>query len=276
MDKDKRQDRIDDHLLGRDSREDRLELEEELARNADLRTELADTELAMAAIELGEDRALKARLQALESKLADTTPGTTAAPRVEAKVANLADRRRRTETRVVDMRRRRKGNLNLLGYAAALLLALAAGWWAFSAGGEINPGQLAMESFEPYDNIATGTVRGNDEQTLEAAAFADYDAGNYEAAAAKFKELPESGSNVNRFYLGQSLLAQRQYEEALTVFRPLMEASGFPLAKESAFYHAVAQLGSGDINVARSSLTRISESASHPLRAEAKALLAKM
>ncbi|MEO0731892.1 MAG: hypothetical protein AAFZ52_03585, partial [Bacteroidota bacterium] len=73
MSSEKNQDRIDDFLLGRNAGDARREFEEEVSRNQDLSNELADTELALAAIELAEDRALKARLQKLEVGLAGAT-----------------------------------------------------------------------------------------------------------------------------------------------------------------------------------------------------------
>jgi len=235
----------------------------------ELSRELKDTELALAAIELAEDQALKARLQGLEQRLAAETPGTTVAPPLTARSSG-----RKPEAKVVQMRQRQKGRFRLVAYAAALLLVLAVGWWALSLPGGFDAQQLAMDSFTPYENIATGTVRGENDDTAEAAAFADYGNGNYAGAADKLSALPPSP--VNQFYLGQSLLAQQKYDEAEDVFRSLMDISDFPLAKESAFYRAVAQLGGGDINVARSSLTRIREADDHPMQQEAADILAEM
>ena len=269
MDKDKKQDRIDEYLLGKGSPEARREFEEETSRNEDISRELGDTELALAALELAEDRALKARLQGLEQRLATETPGGTVAPPPTATASG-----RKPEAKVVQMRQRRKGQLRLVAYAAALLLVLAVGWWALSLPGGLDGQQLAMDSFTPYENIATGTVRGDNDDSAETAAFNEYDNGNYAVAAEKLSALPPS--SINQFYLGQSLLAQQKYDEAQTIFRSLMNISDFPLAEESAFYRAVAQLGGGDINVARSSLTRIREADDHPMQAQAKALLRKL
>lgn len=269
MDKDKRQDRIDEYLLGKGSPETRREFEEETSRNEDLSRELGDTELALAAIELAEDKALKARLQGLEQRLAAQTPGSTVAPPLTAV-------KPKPKGKVVDIRSRHKGQFRLVAYAAALLLMLAVGWWAVSQPGVSAAQQLAMDSFKPYENIATGTVRGDNDATAEAAAFADYDAGNYAAAADKFSALSEANSYVNKFYLGQSLLAQQKFAEALIVFRPLMETPAFPLAQESAYYHALALLGTGETEEAKTALTKISNTDNHEMQAEAKALLAKL
>lgn len=269
MDKDKRQDRIDEYLLGKGAPEERSALEAEFSSDESLSRELGDTELALAAIELAEDQALKARLQGLEQKLVAETPGSTVAPPLTAKTSG-----RQPEAKVVKMRQRSKGPFRLMAYAAALLLVLAVGWWALSVPGGVDARQLAMDNFTPYKNIATGTVRGENDNSAETAAFKDYDNGSYATAAAKFSALPLSP--VNQFYLGQSLLAQQKYDEALAVFSPLMAATDFPFAEESAYYNALAQLGHGDVEEAKKAMAKISGTENHPLQQEAAALLAKM
>jgi TolA-binding protein len=263
MNKENRHNRIDDYLLGRAGREERLEFEEEVTRDAELSNELANTELAMAAIELAEDRALKARLQKLESTLSantiDTAPGTVA-PEKEAKV--------------LTMQPRRKGWMKLLAYAAALLLVLAVGWWALQTSGGFEPELLAMESFEPYQNITTGTVRGDNGLAAEAAAFADYDAGDFAAAEAKLSALPKS--DVNQFYLGQSLLAQEKFKEASSIFIFLSQLDTFPLAKEANYYNTLAFLGEGKVSDARDALTQIARDTEHPMQQQAEKLLEKL
>lgn len=268
MDKDKRQDRIDDYLLGHGSPEDRREFEEETSRNEDLSRELAATELAVAAIELAEDQALKARLQGLEERLAAETQGNTPVPPLTAAA------RRTPKAKVVEMRHRRKGQFRLLAYAAALLLVLAVGWWALSQSVGYDARQLAMDNFTPYENIAAGTVRGDNDTTAATAAFADYDAGNYAAAAEKFSALP--ASNVHQFYLGQSLLAQGEFAAAVTIFTALSTEKDFALAPESTYFAALSHLGQGQKEAARQSLESIIAIPGHPMLAEAKALLAKI
>lgn len=262
MNKDNRQNRIDNYLLGRAGQEERLEFEEEVTRNEELSNDLADTELAMAAIELAEDRALKARLQKLERTLSatstDATPGAISTE----------------EAKVVKMSPNRSGRMKLFAYAAALLLVLAVGWWALQTSGGFEPELLAMESFEPYQNIATGTVRGGNDEAAMAAAFADYDAGNFAGAEAKLSALPES--DVNQFYLGQSLLAQEKFQEAAAIFTPLSELTQFPLAKEANYYNALATLGQANVSDAKQALTQIAQDAEHPMQEEAKKLLAKL
>ncbi|TXF89400.1 hypothetical protein FUA23_10565 [Neolewinella aurantiaca] len=264
MDKDKLQDRIDGYLSGKGSPEARREFEEEISRDEDLSRELDDTKLAVAALELAEDRALKSRLQDLEARLAHE-----GAPNTEVSGVSTP----KPEAKVIGMNRR-KGWLRLVAYAAALLLLLAAGWWAIAQPAGFDAQQLAMDSFTPYQNIVTGTVRGDNDSSAEAAAFAEYDAGNYVAAAEQLSALPASAKYD--FYLGQSLLAQQKYAEAQAVFSSVMGDPDFPLAQEAAYYNALARLGTGAADEARNALVEISDTDGHPMQDEAKALLTKM
>ncbi len=273
MNHEDKQDRIDAYLLGLASKEERLKFEEQISNDEALTQSLGDTELAIAAIEFHEDEAIKARLQKLEQKLA-AEPTAPEVGQTEPVVRSITDRQAKTNARVVDIKRRRAGQLKLLGYAAALLLVLAVGWWSMNLGGGFDAPQLAMDSFRPYDNITTGTVRGDNDQTAEAAAFADYDAGNYAAAEEKLAAL--EATDVNRFYLGQSLLAQNKFAEARSVFIPLARDSDFALTKESQYYVGLAYLGSQDVSDARHALSQIARDLDHPMQKEAKALMAEM
>ncbi len=262
MNKETQQERIDRYLLGRAEREERLELEEEVTRNAALSEQLAETELALAAIELAEDRALKARLQGLEAKLVATgtatadTPATAPAPKV------------------VRMKPRAKSRRNLFAIAATLLLLLAVGWWALQPKGMGDPGQLAMASFEPYDNIAYQIERGGTEVEPAAAAFIAYEEKDYATAATAFAALPATA--VNKFYLGQSELAQGNFAAAAAQFRDLHNADEFNLAQESAYFLALAHLGEGKIEAARKALEVIAGEDGHPMQDKAQTLLTKL
>ena len=263
MNKETQQERIDRYLLGRSENEERLEIEEEVTRDAQLSEQLADTELAMAAIELAEDRALKARLQGLETKLAGTAP-----------TATTEDTTATEPTKVVTMKPRAKSRRNLFAIAATLLLLLAVGWWALQPQGMGDPGQLAMASFEPYDNIAYQIERGSTEAEPEEAAFIAYEGKDYATAATAFAALPATA--VNKFYLGQSELAQGNFAAAAAQFGDLYNADEFNLAQESAYFLALANLGEGKIEVARKALELIAGEAGHPMQDKAKTLLTKL
>lgn len=261
MSSDNKQNRIDDYLLNRASDQDRREFEEEISRNAELSNELADTELALAAIELAEDRALKARLQQLEGSLSSkktSVASTTDAPQ-EAKITQLKPRSSRNRW---------------LAIAASLLLLLAVGWWAVQpSGGVNNNAQLAMANFEPYPNIAYQLERSAPNNSPEEVAFLAYEAGDFQKASAAFLDLP--ASPVSKFYLGQSYLALEEFAAAAAQFAALA-ASEFNLAPESSYYLALSQLGQGKLPEAKKGLEAIVQNENHPSYLEAKALLEKI
>lgn len=256
------QERIDDYLLGKGSAEQRRELEEEISRNPELSAQLAETELALAAIEVHEDAALKARLQQLEKKitnLAEAPELGTEAPAANAKVVKMkaVSRSRRT----------------WMAYAASLLLLIAAGWWLIQMNNSATPEQMAMANFEPYRNIAYTFERGSNDETLEADAYRAYEAGEFAAAAKTLQELPPSAAHS--FYLGQSLLAQGKYAEAAPIFSEISKST-FGLNKESEYFLALAKVGMGQLEAARADLEKIIAVADHPSLTEAKALLSDL
>ncbi|MBC6995670.1 hypothetical protein QWY85_06300 [Neolewinella lacunae] len=255
MSKEETQGRIDDYLLGRASREERRELEAEITRNADLSQELAATERAIAAIELAEDRALKARLQRLEASLQGAGTAETG-----ARVAPLVPRRR---------------VLRLLAFAASFLLVLTLAWFTLlRPDANQDPAQLAMAEFKAYPNIAYVIERGGTEEPPEAAAYLAYEAGDYATAAQRFAQLP--GSAVQQFYLGQSLLGSEDFVGAARALGPLTVDPDFNLAAEAAYYLALAQLGSGDPAAAIVTLEYIVGTPEHPYLAEAQKLLEQL
>ncbi|MEM6770766.1 MAG: hypothetical protein AAF597_09305 [Bacteroidota bacterium] len=261
MSKDDRQVRIDEYLLGQTDANGRRELEEEISRNAALSEQLADTELAMAAIELAEDQALKARLQKLEVNLQGQSTESTAVPQ------SVAD----GEATIVKLQPRKNRRL-FMGIAAAVLLLLTAGWFMLQPKGYDSPAALAMATYEPYANITSGTVRGG-EADPAAAAFTAYDAGDFKAAATAFATLPATA--VNKFYLGQSLLGDEQFAAAAAQFTDLTKAD-FGLRQESEYYLALARLGAGETELAKTLLTTIGESATHPMQTAAQQLLTEL
>ncbi len=260
MSKDDRQIRIDQYLTNQLSSNERREFEEEVSRNAALSEQLADTELAVAAIELAEDQALKSRLQQLDvANFSSDQAGASSAPPASAEAP---------QAKVVSMPSRRNPRF-ILGIAAAVLLLLAAGWFLMQPTGFDSPQALAMASYEPYENITNGTVRGGDDDPA-IAAFMAYDNGDYASAATAFAALPATA--VHKFYLGQSLLATEQFAEAAAQFTDLTKAD-FGLQQEAGYFLALAQLGAGKTDLAKELLTAIGSEDKHPMQQEARSLL---
>jgi TolA-binding protein len=258
MSKDDRQVRIDDYLLGRNSDAGRREIDEEITRNSELANQVADTELAMAAIELAEDEALKARLQNLEKSISANASSSAVEAHSEAKVIGLPPRANRRY---------------LYGIAAAVLLLLVAGWFLMQPKAYDSPAALAMDTFAPYDNIVTGAVRGADASPSDAA-YDAYDAGNFVDAAKGFAKLPATATT--KFYLGQSLLGSQRFTEAADQFEDVRKAADFALAPEANYYLALARAGEGKTNVAKEILADIQRDADHPMLEQAGILMKKL
>lgn len=263
MSKDDRQKRIDRYLNNRLESNERAEFEEEVSRNAALSGQLADTEMAVAAIEMAEDQSLKVRLQKLDAATfsGDQVGGSPAEP----VTGNDA------QTKVVSLKARRAPRL-LLGIAAAILLLLAAGWFLLQPDGFASPAALAMATHKPYENITNGTVRG-DNTDPAASAFRAYDAGDYASAAGAFADLPPTA--VHKFYLGQSLLATGKFADAAAQFTDLTKAD-FGLQQEAEYFLALARLGAGDTTRATELLTTIAAADNHPMQEKADRLLAQI
>lgn len=265
MSNDDKQKRIDDYLLGKGDANTRREFEEESSRDADLSEQLGDTELAMAAIELAEDQALKARLQKLEASFKADTPAMAAESTAVIKQLPTPG----TEKAGVRPRRNLR---RIYAVAAAVLMLLMAGWFILQPKGYNSPNALAMATFEPYENITQGGVRGGEDDPARAA-YAAYDAGRFAEAAALLGKLPTTATN--KFYLGQSLLGSERYKDAAAQFEDLRKVD-FGLAPESAYYLALARLGEGKTDQATALLTNIGEDAAHPMQEKAAALLTEI
>ena len=267
MSKDDSQKRIDDFLLGRANEASRKEMNEEISRNAELSNQLADTQLAMDAIELAEDQALKARLQGLEANFQAAAPNMVAESTAVVKDLPAPGLKKASV-------RPRRNLRRLYGIAAAVLVLLLAGWFILRPGGSgyDSPQALAMDTFEAYENITPGGVRGGADDPV-AQAYAAYDAGKFAEAAAALRTLPPTA--VNKFYFGQSLLATQEYAGAAVQFEDLRKTD-FGLNRESEYYLALARLGEGKQEIAREMLLEISATGNHPLLKEASELLEKL
>ena len=175
---------------------------------------------------------------------------------------------------MVGLKPKRNNVIRYLAYAASLLLLLAVGWWALSPNLQ-SPQQLAMANFEAYPNIAYQLERsGAEDASPEELAFVAYEDGDYATAATRFGEL--DNTPTNRFYRAQSELAQENFAAASALFSELSQVEDFALAAESAYFNALALLGTGAKDEAANELLGISENPSHPMAKEAAALLAKL
>lgn len=252
MNTEDRQDHIDDYLRGRSP--DPASFERELNQDPQLQQQMEATRLALDALTAGEDQKIKERLRKLETGLhsAPTNkPG--------AKIVPLRPRRRR----------------GWLTYAAAAALLLFLAGYLLLRPANLTGPQLAAETFTPYDNIAYTITKGGTDRDNRGTAYSAYEAGDYAGAAAAFRALTDDRP-ADRFYLGQSLLAQQEYTEALPIFRNLAARSDFNLSQEAAYYEALTLVGLDRQEEAIDLLKAIGNDDAHPLHDEAVDLLVSL
>lgn len=249
-----RQEQIDKKLLGLANQE------AEWQNDPDWDEQLADTQLAIDAIEVAEDERLKERLQQLESRLASQ-------PTSQMKVVRDNEIEADRPASVFDRRK-------WLSLAASLLFILALGYYFLLGGGAAaDPAALYAANFEPYRNIAVDLTRSDDLPTIEQAAFTAYEKADYEEAIRLLTQSSLPGQ-VKDFYLAQSQLALGNYTAAISYLEPLTNTqSDFALKEQSAWYLALAQVANGQIELGKPLLERISTQSEHPYQAQAQEIL---
>lgn len=253
----KLQELIDKQLLGKLHPAEAEALEAAKQQDPSLAANIAASEQAIAAIDVYNDQQLKARLQALEQQLrsqaaadedrSSATPAPPAAP-----------------FRVLRSRQ-------WLAVAASLLLLLAAAWWwtQLPTAEPLGPATFAA-NFSPHRNLAVNITRAGDGNTPEEAAYAAYEAAQWDEAAMAIAALPPS--LLHDFYLAQIELQQQATEKAIQRLEKLV-ASDFPLREEAEWYLALAFMQQNQGEKARPWLERIAAAPEHPFREEASSLM---
>ncbi|HZY78677.1 MAG TPA: hypothetical protein VFE50_04090 [Cyclobacteriaceae bacterium] len=128
--------------------------------------------------------------------------------------------------------------------ATAAVLAIAAISFVLFSGSSND--ELYAENFEPYPNVFEPTQRGENTTNKRATAFAMYEQGNYERAAAMFGEiLNEKKEPEILLLLGNSNMMLNRVDEAKNNFLTLI--SDFDALDEQAkWYLSLCYLKSGD------------------------------
>ncbi len=251
MNSEDQQDRIEAYLSGRLANAESFE--REMEANPQLQSEMEATRMALDAIHISETNRLKDRLRQLEA-------------------GRPADEHK-PDAKVVSINRNRQRSWYYYAAAAAVLL-LIAGYFFLRPAAQ-NDAVLAMASFEPYDNIAFTITKGSSSEADRATAYIAYESGDYAEAEAAFQTLSDAGA-ADRFYLGQSLLAQEKFNEAAPLFDELAALDDFNLSQEAAYYAALAHLGLGQRGRAETWLQRITTDANHPNYSDAVNLLEEL
>jgi predicted Zn-dependent protease len=245
---DELQDIIDNHLLGRITPAEQKKLDEALAADPDLASDLDLEAEAIRAIDALGDQQLKTRLEGLEQRL---------------KSQPLDAKPKEPTAKIIPFYRK-----NTLAIAAAVLLLLAAGWFVLQSGdSEFNAPATYAANFEPYRNIAVQLTRSAENPTPEQEAYTAYENEDWSQAESLLANLP--ASDVNNFYLAQVYLKQEKFPEATQLLNFLRKNDGFALHYAAEWYLAMAYLAQGDEDKALPLLKQISETPGHPFASQA-------
>ncbi|MBQ4818834.1 hypothetical protein [Aquimarina sp. MMG016] len=133
-------------------------------------------------------------------------------------------------------------NYKKLLVAASIVLIVAIGAFSIFNPFVTNPESLYAENFEPYRNVVTPIVRGENSDNAEIIAFTSYESKNFETAASQLGEL-FSSTNKPHFLLYQanSLMALDKTEEAIPLLEKHIEFND-QLVLRSKWYLALAYL----------------------------------
>ncbi|WP_435578132.1 hypothetical protein [Gilvibacter sp.] len=124
-----------------------------------------------------------------------------------------------------------------LRYAAASVLVIALGVNFFFGGSD----NLYDDYFETYPNVYQPVIRGAASTSISDA-FVFYENGEFEQAAASFKQLLEDQDDINlKFYRAMALLNAGDTQQALPLLEQLSETA-FEFQAESKWYLALTYL----------------------------------
>lgn len=105
----------------------------------------------------------------------------------------------------------------MLTVAASLILMVSVSYFVLNGNGQPTPQDVFTEYYKPYNNL-NGQVRGEarDTESMSAAAYNAYDAGNYALAAENFEALVEvEKSAEDYFYMGIANIEIGNYDAAI-------------------------------------------------------------
>ncbi|MDH7448365.1 tetratricopeptide repeat protein [Aquimarina sp. 2201CG14-23] len=148
----------------------------------------------------------------------------------EAKIATK-------ETKVVPL-----FNYKKLWIAASIVLIATIGGITLLNPFAIDTNELYAENFEPYKNVVTPIVRGENTESEEVLAFTSYESKNYPLAADQFSKLFESTRKPYfLLYQANSLLASGKTKDAIPILEQHI-ALGDQLSERGKWYLALAYL----------------------------------
>lgn len=149
----------------------------------------------------------------------------------------------------------------LVSIAASLLIVATVSYFAFSGGtGALTGEEIVANYYEPYTNIVSGGVRGDDNpvNTLTARAYNAYDIGDYSTSADLFEDLlTTEKSAANYLYSGIANLESGNLEAAKNNLNAVM--NNFSDLKDQAqWYLAMTLFKEGAKDAAVANIVQLS------------------
>ncbi|KAA1247513.1 tol-pal system YbgF family protein [Aquimarina sp. RZ0] len=126
--------------------------------------------------------------------------------------------------------------------AASILLLVAIGSITFLRPFALDTNKLYASNFEPYKNVVTPIIRGENTEENEVMAFASYESENYKLAAAQFETLFETTKRPYfLLYQANALMAIDDAKKAIPLLEQHIKLND-QLAERGKWYLALAYL----------------------------------
>lgn len=238
---------IDAYLLDELSETQKLEFEEALRNDSELKREVDHYKAVKEGVEALGREDLKERLKALEEKA--------------AKEAKSSKRTMAWYSSRV---------------AAVIILLILPLYFILTNLSEVDSQEVFAGHFEPYPVLANGVVRGDAPDDPLSEGLRAYQNANYALAIAELKEIAnrENESKNGSFYLALSYLASDDASLAIPILRDLVEDESFKLGEQANWYLGLAFLKNSEPDKARKVLRSLYKtSKDSTLRQKARSVL---
>ncbi|MEM6722223.1 MAG: hypothetical protein AAF611_23045 [Bacteroidota bacterium] len=238
---------IQDYIANRLSEEETARAETLLKSDAELQALYETHQELAAAFKISNDKALKQRLQALDS--------TSDEPELTSNV-------------------KKKNNFKIFSRLAIAAIFIVGAFIVF------NQFTASEDLFDSYFEVCPNTylpvTRGTTNQDVTFEAFKAYESTNYLQAEIAFKGLLANEDNLSiRFYYAMSLLNQEKFDLALNELNTLTTKT-FDYQAESLWYAALIALEKGNSEAVKNQLGKLQELNPNYKSAEVQKILEKL
>lgn len=178
---------------------------------------------------------------------------------------------------------RRWGRLSVWSAAASVVLVLGFSVWVYLQNNQQSATDIAFnEAYKPDDSqVLTKdfpiTLPATDQANLQVI-LNQYKAGKYADVIKQLETLPTEKQTVpyKNYFLGLSLLANKQPDKAIPYLQTALSDSKGKLAQKSEWFLALAYLKTGDKTEAGKRLSVIAANPNHPFQALARQVMGKL